>query len=91
MLADRHGIPLIIDNAYGARWDLWMPNWLSIYEAAPGFFNGIHGLPMLHSGVRLWGSALGHPASYGCIILGLQQAADVYNWAENGVVVEIKN
>ncbi len=79
-----------IDNAYGARWDLWMPNWLSIYEAAPGFFNGIHGLPLLHNGVRLWGSALGHPASYGCIILGLQQAADVYNWAENGVVVEIK-
>jgi LysM repeat protein len=79
-----------IDNAYGARWDLWMPNWLSIYEAAPGFFNGIHGLPLLHNGVRLWGSALGHPASYGCIILGLKQAADVYNWAENGVVVEIK-
>jgi lipoprotein-anchoring transpeptidase ErfK/SrfK len=80
-----------IDNAYGASWDLWMPNWLSIYEAAPDFFNGIHGLPMLHSGVRLWGSALGHPASYGCIILGLKEAADVYNWAENGVVVEIKN
>ena len=80
-----------IDNAYGARWDLWMPNWLSIYEAAPGFFNGIHGLPLLHNGVRLWGSALGHPASYGCIILGLKEAADVYNWAENGVVVEIKN
>ncbi len=79
-----------IDNAYGARWDLWMPNWLSIYEAAPGFFNGIHGLPMLHSGVRLWANALGRPASYGCIILGLQEAEDVYNWAENGVVVEIK-
>ncbi len=77
-------------NAYGARWDLWMPNWLSIYEAAPGFFNGIHGLPLLHNGVRLWANALGRPASYGCIILGLQEAEDVYNWAENGVVVEIK-
>ena len=80
-----------IVNAYGERWDLWMPNWLSIYEAAPGFFNGIHGLPMLHSGVRLWANALGHPASYGCIILGLKEAAEVYNWADNGVVVEIKN
>ncbi len=79
-----------IENAYGARWDLWMPNWLSIYEAAPGFFNGIHGLPLLHNGVRLWANALGRPASYGCSILGLQEAADVYNWAENGVVVEIK-
>lgn len=80
-----------IVNAYGERWDLWMPNWLSIYEAVPGFFNGIHGLPMLHNGVRLWANALGHPASYGCIILGLKEAADVYNWADNGVVVEIKN
>lgn len=79
-----------IINAYGARWDLWMPNWLSIYEAAPGFFNGIHGLPLLRNGVRLWGNVLGRPASYGCIILGLQEAEDVYNWAENGVVVEIK-
>jgi LysM repeat protein len=80
-----------IDNAYGERWDLWMPNWLTVYEAAPGFFNGIHGLPLLHNGVRLWANALGHPASYGCIILGLKEAADVYNWAENGVVVVIKN
>ncbi len=79
-----------IVNAYGARWDLWMPNWLSIYEAVPGFFNGIHGLPLLRNGVRLWGNVLGSPASYGCIILGLQEAEDVYNWAENGVVVEIK-
>lgn len=80
-----------IVNAYGERWDLWMPNWLSIYEATPGFFNGIHGLPMLHSGVRLWANALGHPASYGCIILGLKEAEQVYNWADNGTVVEIKN
>jgi LysM repeat protein len=80
-----------IVNAYGARWDLWMPNWLSIYEAAPGFFNGIHGLPLLHNGVRLWANALGHPASYGCIILSLKNAEDIYNWADNGVVVEIKN
>jgi len=80
-----------IVNAYGARWDLWMPNWLSVYEAAPGFFNGIHGLPLLHNGVRLWANALGHPASYGCIILSLKNAEDIYNWADNGVVVVIKN
>ncbi len=79
-----------IVNAYGARWDLWMPHWLSIYEAAPGFFNGIHGLPMLHNGVRLWGNVLGHPASYGCIIMTLAEAEEIYNWADNGTVVEIK-
>ena len=77
-------------NAYASNWDLWMPNFMGIYEAVPGFMNGIHGLPVLSSGVRLWANVLGHPASYGCIILDLQAGEDVYNWAENGVVVEIQ-
>jgi hypothetical protein len=76
-------------NAYASRWDLWMPNFLGIYEAAPGFLNGIHGLPLLSNGVRLWGSVLGQPASYGCIILDLESAEYLYEWAEDGVVVEI--
>ncbi len=76
-------------NAYAQLWDLYMPNFLGIYEAWPGFMNGIHGLPMLSSGQRLWANVLGRPASYGCIILSLQDAETVYNWAENGVVVEI--
>ncbi|NTW44855.1 MAG: L,D-transpeptidase, partial [Anaerolineaceae bacterium] len=76
-------------NAYASNWDLWMPNFLGIYEAVPGFMNGIHGLPLLSSGVRLWGNVLGSKASYGCIIMTLDAAEDLYNWAENGVVVEI--
>ncbi len=76
-------------NAYASNWDLWMPNFLGIYEAVPGFMNGIHGLPLLSSGVRLWGSILGQPASYGCIITDLPTGESLYNWAENGVVVEI--
>ena len=67
-----------------------MPNFLGIYEAWPGFMNGIHGLPMLSNGRRLWGSILGHPASFGCIILTLDAAKWLYDWAENGVVVEIQ-
>jgi len=78
------------ENAYASRWDLWMPNFLGIYEAAPGFLNGIHGLPMLSNGVRLWGSVLGQPASYGCIILDLESAESLFDWAEDGVVVEIR-
>ncbi len=78
-------------NAYGSRWDLWMPHFLGIYEAAPGFINGIHGLPLLSNGVRLWGDVLGRPASYGCIILTLAAAEELYFWAENGVVVEIQS
>ncbi len=76
-------------NAYASNWDLWMPHFLGIYEAVPGFMNGIHGLPLLSSGVRLWGNVLGSKASYGCIIMDLQAGEDLYNWAENGVVVEI--
>jgi len=78
------------ENAYASRWDLWMPHFLGIYDALPGFTNGIHGLPLLSSGVRLWGSVLGRPASYGCVILDLKAAEDIYLWAEDGVVVEIR-
>jgi LysM repeat protein len=78
-------------NAYASIWDLYMPNFLGIYEAWPGFMNGIHGLPTLSNGQRLWANILGHPASYGCIILDLNAAKWLYQWAENGVVVEIKS
>lgn len=77
-------------NAYASKWDLWMPNFMGIYEAVPGFMNGIHGLPLLSSGVRLWGNVLGTPASYGCIILDLKAGEELYAWADQGVVVEIR-
>jgi lipoprotein-anchoring transpeptidase ErfK/SrfK len=80
-----------IENAYAAIWDLYMPHFLGIYEAVPGFTNGIHGLPMLSGGRRLWANVLGQPASYGCIILTLQAAEELYYWAEDGVVVEIRS
>ncbi len=76
--------------AYASIWDLWMPHFLGIYEAWPGFMNGFHGLPTLSSGVRLWADILGRPASYGCIILDLDDAEWLYTWADPGVVVEIK-
>ncbi len=77
-------------DAYASVWDLNMPHFLGIYEAWPGFMNGIHGLPTLSNGTRLWASILGKPASYGCIILSLENAEWLYTWAETGVVVEIQ-
>jgi LysM repeat protein len=77
-------------DAYAELWNLHMPHFLGIYESWPGFMNGIHGLPTLSNGQRLWENVLGRPASYGCIILNLDAAEAVYNWAEDGVVVEIK-
>lgn len=79
------------ENAYASIWDLYMPHFLGIYEAVPGFVNGIHGLPLLSGGRRLWANVLGQPASYGCIILDLGAAQELYYWAEDGVVVEIQS
>lgn len=77
-------------NAYASVWDLNMPHFLGIYEAWPGFMNGIHGLPTLSDGRRLWAGVLGRPVSYGCIVMELDAAEWLYEWGENGVVVEIE-
>jgi hypothetical protein len=76
-------------SAYASVWDLTMPHFMGIYEAWPGFMNGIHGLPTLSNGRTLWADVLGKPASYGCIILELDAAELLFEWAEEGVVVEI--
>ena len=78
------------ESAYASLWDLWMPHFMAIYEAGPGFYNGLHGLPTLSSGRRLWEGLLGSPASYGCIILGLEEAEILYHWAEVGVVAVVE-
>jgi lipoprotein-anchoring transpeptidase ErfK/SrfK len=78
-----------IPNAYGATWNIWMPNWLGIYYAG-GLENGIHALPILPSGARLWSGFLGRPISYGCVVLGEYDSELLYNWAEIGTPVEIR-
>lgn len=79
-----------VENAYASRWSLWMPHFLAVYRAGPDFHNGIHALPILAGGGRLWAGLLGRPASFGCIILGVQEAATLYQWAEVGVPVIIE-
>jgi LysM repeat protein len=78
------------ENAYASLWDLEMPHFIGIYVSGPGFTNGIHALPILSSGQRLWEGALGTRASYGCVILGIREAEELYNWAELGVTVEVR-
>jgi len=70
-----------IPNAYGSNWNIWMPDWLGIYYAG-SLQNGIHSLPILPDGSRLWDGYLGTPVSYGCIILGVNSAHVIYNWAD---------
>lgn len=78
-----------IPNAYGATWNIWMPNWLGIYYAG-SLENGIHALPILPNGATLWAGFLGSPISYGCVVLDTYDAQVLYDWAEVGVPVEIQ-
>ena len=78
-----------IPNAYGANWDLWMPNWLGIYWAGE-LENGIHALPILPDGLRLWDGYLGTRVSFGCVILGITEAQTLYDWASVGTAVNIQ-
>ena len=90
--ATRTGVFHVLDkipNAYGSTWDLWMPNWMGIYYAGT-LENGIHALPILSNGVQLWGGYLGTPISYGCVVIGVEEAQLLYNWADVGTTVEIK-
>jgi lipoprotein-anchoring transpeptidase ErfK/SrfK len=78
-----------IPNAYGANWDIWMPNWMGIYWSGT-LENGIHALPILPGGGRLWAGFLGTPISYGCVVLGVEESLQLYDWAEVGTTVEIR-
>ena len=78
-----------IPNAYGSTWNIWMPNWLGIYWSG-GLENGIHALPILPNGAELWAGYLGHPISYGCVVLGSYEASLLYDWATIGTPVEIQ-
>jgi hypothetical protein len=78
-----------LPNAYGATWNIWMPDWLGIYWAG-GLENGIHALPILPGGTRLWSGYLGTPISYGCVVLGVDEAHRLYDWAEVGTAVDIQ-
>jgi LysM repeat protein len=79
-------------NAYAEQWNLYMPHFLGFYHPGPNMdlMNGFHGFPTRGGGYLLWTGDLGHPVTYGCILLSLQNAETLYNWAPNGVVVEVR-
>jgi tetratricopeptide (TPR) repeat protein len=78
-----------IPMAYASTWNLQMPYWLGIYWSGT-LENGIHALPILPSGQKLWDGYLGQRVSYGCIILSTQAAKTIYDWAEIGIPVIIR-
>ncbi|MEO0564791.1 MAG: L,D-transpeptidase family protein, partial [Chloroflexota bacterium] len=78
-------------NAYAGNWNLYMPYFMGVYKPIPGsgFTNGFHGFPTRGGGQILWENSLGTRVTYGCILLSDANAQRLYEWAENGVVVEI--
>lgn len=79
-------------NAYAGSWDLWMPYFMGIYRPVPAsdFMNGFHGFPTRDGATLLWTGNLGYPITYGCILVSTANGAALYEWAEDGVVVEIQ-
>jgi len=77
--------------AYAANWNLYMPSFMGIYRPVPdqAFMNGFHGFPSRDQKQILWQRNLGKPITYGCILLDSKNAKLLYDWAEEGVVVEI--
>jgi lipoprotein-anchoring transpeptidase ErfK/SrfK len=78
-------------NAYAGNWDLWMPAFMGIYRPVPtsDFMNGFHGFPTRGNAQLLWTGDLGHPVTYGCILLSSENAQTLYDWAEAGVIVKV--
>jgi lipoprotein-anchoring transpeptidase ErfK/SrfK len=79
-------------NAYAGNWNLWMPNFMGVYQPIPGsdFTNGFHGFPTRGGSQLLWTDSLGTRVTYGCILVSNDNIQALYNWAEEGVVVEIQ-
>jgi LysM repeat protein len=81
------------ERAYASNWDLWMPDFVGIYRPLPesSFMNGFHGFPTRDGVNLMWTGDLGRPATYGCILVSSDNARLLYEWAEAGVVVEIRD
>lgn len=78
-----------IRDAYGSRWDFWMPYWLGLYYAG-NTENGIHGLPYnKETGRRTWEGLVGTPITYGCIMLDDANARKLFETAYIGMPVVI--
>lgn len=78
--------------AYASIWNLYMPWFMGVYRVAPGqdFMNGFHGFPSRDRRQFIWERNLGSPITYGCILISTENAKKLYDWAEEGVVVEIR-
>ena len=77
-----------IREAWGSRWGFYMPYWLGIYWAGASE-NGIHGLPYEPGGYPVWANSVGTPVTFGCVLLGANESATLWEIAYIGMPVTI--
>ncbi|MGC8780175.1 MAG: L,D-transpeptidase family protein [Anaerolineae bacterium] len=78
--------------AYANNWDLWMPWFVGFYRPVPtsDFMNGFHGFPKRGGTQLIWTNSLGRPVTFGCVLTTTENAKLLYDWAEDGVIVEVR-
>jgi LysM repeat protein len=76
-------------EAYARTWGLLMPYWMGIYDAG-ALENGFHAMPYRNNG-RLVSWRVGSRGSYGCVVLNGNQMKQLYDWADLGTLVVIRN
>jgi len=81
------GFSLCGESGACAQWE--MDYFMSIYEVGPGLMNGFHGAVRLPNGGFLDGGSQQVRSTFGCVMSDNSQAQQLYEWAEEGVVVEI--
>lgn len=77
-------------NEAGTNCNQWQMAWfMGIYEVVPGLMNGFHGAVLLPNGNYLGGGGVYEPTTFGCIMSVDKRARELYQWAEQGTMVEI--
>ena len=51
--------------------------------------NGFHGAVLLPNGLYLNGNDVNEPSTLGCVMSGNENAEQLYQWAQQGTIVEI--
>ena len=78
-------------EAFANGWQLNLPNFMGIYRPVPGvdFLNGFHGFPTTTDGQKVWQDRIGKQGTYGCVMVADQHIIQLYEWAEQGMIVEV--
>ncbi|MDX2075708.1 MAG: L,D-transpeptidase family protein [bacterium] len=85
-----YGSSVTLCDVSGVSCGVWEMSWfMGIYEVTPGIVNGFHGKVVLPNGNLLGDGFVGFPYTFGCVMSNDANAKALYDWAEQGTVVEI--